>query len=161
MSETSDKPGMRREVRVGRRVVTGFDSDGKSIISMDGPIPEAGVGRSSGRLVNWVWRAKEVPSPLGDASDPMETYVGRRDWPAREGYLVGIFRWEPGSGYPMHTTPTIDVGFVLSGHIELIVERGSTVLGPGDCCVMRGTPHAWRVVGDEPCISAALMVAGK
>ena len=150
-----------KEIKVGRRVVTGFDSDGKSVISMDGPVPDAGIGRSPDREVHWVWRAKDVPSELSDVVDPMLTYIGKRDWPAKEGYLIGVFKWEPGAGYPMHTTPTIDVGFVLSGRLELIVEKGSTILGSGDCYILRGTPHSWKVVGDEPAVFVGLMVAAK
>jgi quercetin dioxygenase-like cupin family protein len=62
--------------------------------------------------------------------------------------------------YPTHT-PTIDVGFVLSGQLELILEKGSMVLGPGDCFVQRGTPHGWKVVGDEPAVIVCAMIAAK
>ena len=147
--------------KIGRRVVTGFDSDGKSVISMDGPVPDAGIGGVSDRVVHWVWMARDVPSQLSDVADPMLSYVGSRDWPAKDGYLSGIFRWEPGSSYPMHSTPTVDVIFVLSGQCELILEKGSAVLSPGDCCVQRGTPHSWRVVGDEPVVFVGLMVAAR
>jgi quercetin dioxygenase-like cupin family protein len=152
---------VQQGVKIGRRVVTGFDSDGKSVISMDGSVPDAGIGKYSDREVHWVWKSNDVPSELKDVVDPMLTYVSKRDWPAKEGYLIGIFKWDPGAGYPMHTTPTIDVGFVLSGQLELIMEKGSTILGPGDCYVQRGTPHGWKVVGDEPGIFVGLMVAAK
>ncbi len=147
--------------KLGRRVVTGFDSSGKSIIAVDGPIPEAGVGLSHGREVNWVWKASEVPQTIGNSVDPIESYKGERDWPPKDGCLVGIFKWEPGVGYPMHTTPTIDVAFVLSGRLELTLERGSTELGPGDCVIMRKAAHSWRVVGDEPAVFTGLMIAAK
>jgi len=61
----------------------------------------------------------------------------------------------------MHATQTIDVGFILSGRIELILEKGSTVLNPGDCYIQRATPHAWKVIGDTPCILAGFMIAAK
>jgi mannose-6-phosphate isomerase-like protein (cupin superfamily) len=150
-----------RTPKIGRRVVTGFDSNGKSIIALDGPIPEAGIGSDPGRIVNWVWKANEVPSTLSDAVDPIENYKPKRDWPPREGCLVGIFKWEPGASYPMHTTPTIDVAFVLSGRLELILEKGSTELGPGYCVVMRKAAHSWRVVGDEPAVFTGLMLSTK
>ena len=155
------EPKDANRIKVGRRVVTGFDSDGKSVISMDGPVPDAGIGKTDDREVHWVWRANEVPSKLGDFVDPMLTYVGKRDWPAKEGYLIGIFKWDPGAGYPMHTTPTVDVGFVLSGKLELILEKDKTILNPGDCFVMRGAVHSWKVLGDEPGVFIGLMVAAK
>ncbi len=99
-----------------------------------------------------------MPSQISDVSDPMELFNAKRDWPEQEGYLIGIFKRDPGISYPMHTTPSIDVGFVLSGSIELVMEKGSTILGPGDCFVQRATPHGWRVVGDEPGVFVGLMV---
>jgi quercetin dioxygenase-like cupin family protein len=153
--------GDLRTPKIGRRVVTGFDPDGKSIIAIDGPIPEVGISMDPGRVVNWVWKANDVPSTLGDVVDPMGSYEAGRDWHPTKGCLIGIFKWEPGAGYPMHTTPTIDVAFVLSGRLELTLEKGSTELGPGDCVVMRKAAHSWRVVGDEPAIFTGLMIAAK
>lgn len=69
-----------------------------------------------------------------------------------------MFTWEPGSGFDMRQTPTIDFLVVVSGRMELLVEEGSAKLGPGDCVVQRGTRHAWRVVGDEPCTFAAVFL---
>ena len=51
----------------------------------------------------------------------------------------------------MHATATLDFAVILDGQIELETETDSTVLGPGDCVVQRGTQHRWRVVGDGPC----------
>jgi quercetin dioxygenase-like cupin family protein len=147
--------------KLGRRVVTGFDSNGKSVIEIDGPVPEAGTSVDPSREVNWVWKAGEVPQSMGDAVDPIRGYSGERDWPPKDGCLVGIFKWEQGASYPMHTTPTIDVAFVLSGRLELTLERGQTELGPGDCVILRKAAHSWRVVGDEPAVFTGLMIAAK
>ena len=69
-----------------------------------------------------------------------------------------MFTWEPGSGFTVHQTPTIDFLVVVSGRIELLMEEWSTQLAPGDCLVQRGTRHAWRVLGDEPCTFAAVFL---
>ena len=61
----------------------------------------------------------------------------------------------------MHATESLDVGVIISGHMELILEKESTVLGPGDCFVQRGTQHAWKVVGDVPCTLAVVLIAKK
>jgi quercetin dioxygenase-like cupin family protein len=147
--------------KIGRRVVTGFDSNGKSIIAIDGPIPKAGISIDPSRVVNWVWKANEVPQTLSDAVDPIRSYDSERDWPPKEGCLIGIFKWEPGASYPMHTTPTIDVAFILSGRLELTLEKGSTELGPGDCVIVKKAAHSWRVVGDEPAVFTGLMIAAR
>ena len=61
----------------------------------------------------------------------------------------------------MHQTDTLDFLFVISGQIELILEEGSTVLESGDCLVQRGTNHAWRVVGDESCTFAVVLLSAE
>jgi quercetin dioxygenase-like cupin family protein len=66
--------------------------------------------------------------------------------------------WEAGFMYPMHRSDTIDFVFIISGQLELILEEGSTVLRSGETVVQRGTNHAWRVVGNEPCTFAAVMI---
>ena len=45
----------------------------------------------------------------------------------------------------MHRTKSLDYGIVLEGTIELILDSGETrLLSRGDCCIQRGTNHAWR-----------------
>ena len=58
----------------------------------------------------------------------------------------------------MHTTPSLDLGVIVSGRLELILETGRMVLGPGDVIVQRGTAHSWRVVGTEPCTWVVVLI---
>ena len=41
--------------------------------------------------------------------------------------------------------------------MELVLETGSTVVRAGDAVIQRGTPHAWKVVGDEPCVFVSIL----
>jgi len=41
------------------------------------------------------------------------------------------------------------------------MEKGETLLKPGDVLVQRGTNHSWSVRGDEPCIIAAVLVSAE
>ncbi len=77
--------------KIGRRVITGFDSDGKSVISMYGPVPDAGISGVSDRVVHWVWMANEVPSKLSDLADPMESYWGSRLRARRKYASLGMY----------------------------------------------------------------------
>ena len=53
----------------------------------------------------------------------------------------------------MHSTDSVDLGFVFSGEITLIQGDGSEVtLRPGDVMVQNGAKHAWENRGDEPCM---------
>jgi quercetin dioxygenase-like cupin family protein len=59
----------------------------------------------------------------------------------------------------MHKTSTVDYIIVLRGEIYAIMDRGETLLKPGDILVQRGTNHSWSVRGNEPCIIAAVLVS--
>jgi hypothetical protein len=52
----------------------------------------------------------------------------------------------------LHSTDSIDIGFVLSGEIVLVQEGDSEVtLGPGDCLVLNASRHTWRNRSGAPC----------
>lgn len=167
-SDRNKKPASNDEpdesiVRLGRRVVTGFDEDGKSRLWLDGKVPKSAIFHfSQDQIVaNVVWATDQVPVVIEKDYDPMVKWFQEHDWFPSVGVHVFIATWQPGSSYPMHASDTLDIGFVLSGEIELIMENGSTILGPGDCFVQRGTQHAWRVVGDKPCVWAGILMAKK
>lgn len=70
----------------------------------------------------------------------------------REGYRV--YQWcdQPGGVYPNHKHSEAQSHWVISGSIEITVERvGSFILEAGDRDLMAaGTYHTARVVGEEP-----------
>jgi quercetin dioxygenase-like cupin family protein len=99
--------------------------------------------------------------PLEDEHDPMVDWFKDHPWVPEVGVHFDLFTWQPGAGFSIHATETIDIGVIISGEIELILEKESIVLGPGDCFVQRGTMHGWKVVGDKPCTFAAVLIAKK
>ena len=142
-----------------RRVVTGLNELGKSAIVSDGAVPAAAryseLGKASG---SDLWLEKVVPVDNADKTDPMADY-SLQAWPPSGGVIFRTATWEPGFSYPMHRSDTVDFFFVISGRLELILEDGSTILESGDSVVQRGTNHAWRVVGPDPCRFAAVLVS--
>ena len=152
----SEKPS-----QPARRVVTGVNSSGKSVVVSDGAVPESArfstPGEASG---SDLWMEKAVPVKIADHNDPIADYSVQM-WPPPGGVIARTITWQPGFSYPMHRSDTVDVMFVISGQLELILEDGSTVLGPGDCIVQRGTNHAWRVVGTEPCTFAGVLLSAE
>ena len=142
----------------GRRVVTGVNASGKSVVVSDGSVPkdatwsESGTG-SGGDL----WIVNRVPIDLTDQSDPLVGYT-LQSWPSPSGVIARMITWEAGFMFPMHRSDTIDFIFIISGQLELILEEGTTVLRSGETVVQRGTNHAWRVVGNEPCTFAAVLI---
>jgi quercetin dioxygenase-like cupin family protein len=143
----------------GRRVVTGVNPSGKSVIVSDGSVPkdstfsEIGIGSGCD-----LWIVNHVPADLNDQSDPLVGYV-LKEWPSPGEVIARMFTWLPGFEYPMHHSDTIDILFVISGQVELILDEGSTVLGSGETVVQCGTNHGWRVVGNEPCTFACVLIS--
>lgn len=165
-----------------RRVVTGINEDGKSCVIHDGPTP--GV-LDLGRAINheiWVDDPADpgpdaARAPVADGRFVLEpprggsvlrvfTFLpaGRSDGPTEDAIAEALTRWETGDAMEpdnpgWHATRTIDYGIVLSGEIELELDERSVRLGPGDVVVQRGTRHAWRLPGDEPCTMAFVLIS--
>ncbi|KAF2155039.1 hypothetical protein K461DRAFT_276227 [Myriangium duriaei CBS 260.36] len=61
------------------------------------------------------------------------------------GTVLRFVDFAPGYESMMHRTQSLDYGIVLEGSIELILDSGEKqTLHRGDCCVQRGTNHAWK-----------------
>jgi len=172
--------------RTIRRVVTGHDSNGRSVIVSDGESPHVFTSPHINLASAEIWATDDAPV-IPVSGDPMATPT--HDLPAIGGSRFRVVEMPPESrmvveggdpaagmaGYAahspgimagmkpdnpgMHVTDTVDYGIVLSGAVALEVDDGVTVeLSPGDCVVQNGTMHAWRVRGDEPCVMAFIMI---
>lgn len=59
----------------------------------------------------------------------------------------------------MHTTDTVDCGYIISGEIWVELDDGEEVLlKAGDTFIQSGTRHALRNKGTEPCHAIGFMV---
>lgn len=142
----------------GRRIVTGVDDKGKSMIASDGRVPENaqyGEEKISGSVL---WKEDEVPVNIGKHAETLDGYTFNLE-PPSGGMTAHILTLEPGFNGAYHQTKTIDFVFILSGKLELKLEEGRTILSPGDTVIQRGTNHAWRVIGNEPCTLGAVMLS--
>jgi quercetin dioxygenase-like cupin family protein len=87
-----------------------------------------------------------VPADNNDETDGRERDAALT---IHKGSVIRIVDMLPRGASPMHRTDSIDYGIVLSGHVELELDDGaSTLLGPGDIIVQRGTIHLWRNPSD-------------
>lgn len=147
-------------IKEGRRVVTGINSSGKSTIVSDGIVPEnaRSLALTTGNSFSDLWIENQVPVDLNDNIESLIGYKQKTE-PPQGGVTARIVTWQPGFSYPIHRTATLDFIFVISGKLELILEDGSTIVAPGDSVIQRGTLHGWRVVGDEPCTVAAILLS--
>lgn len=62
----------------------------------------------------------------------------------------------------MHRTDTIDIGVVVSGHVRVEAEDGSSVtLRPGDVYVQNGAMHAWHEDPDDPALVVFVLIGAE
>ena len=141
-----------------RRIVTGHDAAGKSVVLSDTPVPKTlDIGTAA---FHETWITDQVPVPIA-ASEPEPTARPVRTPPPANGVGVRFTEMAPGAESPMHRTETVDVGIVLEGETWLLLDDGSeTRVGPGDAVVQRGTNHAWANRSGEPVRMVFVMIDG-
>lgn len=152
---------------VPRRVVTGHDDRGVSVVLEDGPVPvrrylpEDGVGFFE------IWQTTSSPAPIR-AAEPAEPTEGMlRVPPERQGTKIRINEFRPGylspegRQSPIHRTESIDYGVVLEGEIVLILDDSEVTLRAGDIAIQRGTDHAWANRSDQVCRVAFILVGAE
>ena len=173
-----------------RRIVTGHDESGGSIVQEDGPPARVvTLGGESGTTFHEIWNTRATPAPIDRASgEPAEpgitllppaggTRIRILDIPPDDGTVAALPReavralFEAiGAGHTlpenpphplMHRTETIDYGIVLEGEIVLILDDGETIVRAGDIVVQRGTAHAWANRSGSNARIAFILIDGR
>jgi naringenin degradation protein FdeH len=147
-------------VSAPRRVVTGHDARGRSVVVADSTAPRSHA--VPGATFHELWNTAASPAPIGPEEPREPTDRPLVTPPDPFGTIVRIVDLAPRSRSPMHRTETIDYGIVLAGEVVLVLDDGNeTALGAGDVVVQRGTDHAWVNPGDEPARMAFVLVDGR
>lgn len=158
---------MTAEPTVPRRVVTGHDAHGRSVVLSDGAppvrryMPQDGVGFCE------IWQTGETPAPISAAEPGEPTERPLRVPPEPHGTKIRVNEFFPGHvgpegrQSPVHRTETVDYGIVLDGEIVLILDDEEVTLRPGDVVVQRGTDHAWANRTDRVARVAFVLVGGR
>lgn len=151
---------------IGRRVVTGHDAAGKSVVVSDGmppqdhPMQGAGVGADFIEM----WNSAESVPALTSLPDGEPTLRPFKIMPPT-GHMMRILDIYPahmgGHRTVMHRTRTLDYAIVIEGEIVLVLDDGEVVLGPGEVVVQRGTDHAWENRTDQVTRMAFFHIAGE
>jgi mannose-6-phosphate isomerase-like protein (cupin superfamily) len=137
-----------------RRVVTGHDANGKSVVLSDGPPPQNHPmhGATIGADFFEIWNCVQAV--------PLLTSVEAREPNEREftimpvaGHLLRILDVYPlkegGKRTVMHRTETLDYVVIIEGELVLMLDDSEVVLKQGDVVVQRGTNHAWENRSDK------------
>jgi hypothetical protein len=153
-----------------RRVVTGHDQNGKSIVLSDGMPPNV---RDKGTGVDFIeiWNTGNSPAAIHSV-EPEPTDGPLKVPPARTGSKIRFNDFYPGhiaklppradGRHPMmHRTRSIDYGIVLEGEIYMILDDSEVLLRPGDVVVQRGTDHAWENRANHVCRMAFILIGGE
>jgi mannose-6-phosphate isomerase-like protein (cupin superfamily) len=137
-----------------RVIETGCGATGISTITSD-ECHEL-VMLATGRGLSQLWRTDQLVGTRAGA-DPAGGL-----FPESNGLRLWILVVPPDgdrSPGPMHTTATVDFGFVLRGSLVLELGDGSSsLLHPGDAFVQAGTEHRWRNTGPGPAVLGVVVV---
>jgi quercetin dioxygenase-like cupin family protein len=124
-----------------RRVVTGHDRDGRAVLRSDDRFATQLIPGGDAAFA-LLWTTETVPADNNDETDGRLRDAGLT---LNRGSVLRVVDMMPDGVSPMHRTNSIDYGIVLSGEVELELDDGATtMLGPGDVVVQRGTIHLWR-----------------
>lgn len=163
-----------------RRIVTGHDANGRSLVAIDGP-----PGRRQASLRE-IWNTAGSPVDSCDGSDrgageqnlspvangnnfrwfivpPADSSISNEELEkaVAEGFAaLGASHERPDtSRHPsMHKTKTIDYIILLSGKVTLLLDEDERDLEPFNVVVQRGTNHAWINKGEEPALLCAILI---
>ena len=149
-----------------RRVVTGHDANGKSVVVSDGAPPQHHPmsGEAIGADFIEIWSTPEAVPTLASqpAAEPNERAFTIMP---PSGHLIRLIDIYPahmgGTKTVMHRTRTLDYAMVISGEIVLHLSDSEVVLGPGEVVVQRGTDHAWENRSDGGTRMAFFHIAGE
>ena len=167
-----------------RRIITGHNAEGKSVITIDGP-PARSLSENEGGLYE-LWNTDGDQINTLDDIDRADSEVllsppdGGTKFryfqinPTPEGVPIEIMqeiaadafkkigaahhRIDTSKHPAMHKTDTIDYIILLKGDVTLILDEEEVRLKPHDVVVQRGTNHAWVNNGDEPALLIAVLI---
>ena len=170
-----------------RRIVTGHNAQGRSVIASDGPPERLQAMGPNGPWLREYWNTRETPAVIdrlgGEPPEPSVILA-----PPPRGTRIRVVDIAPeraedaaldpktaaehfarigaagaftGGKHPgMHRTETIDYGIVLEGEVTLIVDESETLVRAGDIAIQRGTNHAWVNRSTANCRIAFVLVDG-
>lgn len=171
-----------------RRVVTGFDSAGRSTIISDEPSPAIkSVPERPNYYSTNIWRTGGAPVSV-DEPDGIAEHTGVA--PPQNGTVLRVINFPPEPKDPterarqlkasfgeifddadrshsrdihpgMHQTDTVDYAIVLEGEIFAVLEEAETLLKAGDILIQRGTNHAWSNRSGRSCKVAFVLIDGQ
>ena len=169
--------------RSARRVITGHDAHGRSVLQEDRESPfvlASAGGRGPFVIDLWKTHASPADNQGGEPCTPEITLA-----PPAQGSVLRIVEFPPDRSYMdgwnpkdtfealghaldagakahptpgMHQTRSLDYAIVLEGEIWAVMDQGETLLRTGDVLIQRGTNHGWSNRGEQPARVAFVLI---
>lgn len=168
-----------------RRVITGDDAQGRSLVIVDGP-PSGQIGDPDlgGLFEIWHDAASGPIDPkqsadLGERASILSPGKGKVKvrWfviqPAPDGIPPDTLKQAARARFAdfgaehelrdqdrhpaMHQTKTLDIICLISGEVSLVLDNTETRLKPGQIVIQRGTSHGWTAHGGPALLLAVLI----
>jgi quercetin dioxygenase-like cupin family protein len=156
-----------------RRVVTGLDDRGRSIVALDDVSPHTSCQANTDQfVVTQLWRTTSTPvindgpavdlpaEPLPVAPPAGGSVFRTVEFPPDAVWRAPGREGEEMARRQIHATPSIDYCIVLRGEIWAVLDAEETKLSAGDVLVQRGTNHLWSNRSDAPCVIAFVLIDG-
>ena len=163
-----------------RRVVTGHNPEGKSIILMDGAPPQV-LEPMPQLFSHEIWETSAPADNTGQTDtairdnsiephDPAGTIFRYVEFPPDEdirdaddadafAQMGSSDAHDSDSDVPgMHETQTTDYAIVLEGEMWAVMEEGETKLSANDVLIQRGTNHAWSNRSGKPALMLFVLI---
>jgi quercetin dioxygenase-like cupin family protein len=144
-----------------RRVVTGHGADGEAKVLMDAPATNAKFA-PTGAVSTLIWSTDACPAdiPVGEEiEDAGARILGSA--PPAHGSRFAVIEFPAGSQGKVHRTESIDYVIVISGTIDMEMDRSTVTLKAGDVLVQRGTNHGWTNRSDASARVAFVLIDAK
>ena len=141
-----------------RRVVTGHDAGGRAVVKID-EVSKNVVSTRPGSSATVIWTTDSIPA---DNTGEADAGLKRTGTTLPGGSVFRVVEFSPGVSPRVHRTDSIDYAVVISGEIDMELEKGNEIhLGAGDVLVQRGTVHNWINRGKAPCVIAFALIDAK
>ncbi|WP_313802183.1 cupin domain-containing protein [Sphingobium sp.] len=167
-----------QDIRPVRRIVTGENAEGRSVILSDGDTPNWVRPKAGGSAAQVVWATGDSaaqgadPAPAGHPfgfHSPNGTILRIVDFApddAQNTDMTIAFLEEnkvrhddKARHFMFHRTESLDYAIVLEGEIYAMMDEGETLMRAGDVLIQRATSHSWSNRSNRFCRMAFVLIA--
>lgn len=168
----------RAEIRFVRRIVTGENEAGRSLIVSDGPARSIALPAHSPMVAQVLWATGASAAPGDDPASAGQVF----GFHSEGGTILRIVDFPPDETcdhekvlsfldenqvrdrekprhFWFHKTPSLDYAIVLEGEIHAMLDEDETLMRQGDVLIQRATNHSWSNRSGKNCRMAFVLIA--